>query len=90
MKLFYTTQFKKDYKRIKNEKKIVDELKNIVNKLLNDESLSSKYRDHPLICEYKGFRECHIKPNLLLIYRKDEKAIILTLARIGSHSKLFK
>lgn len=90
MKIFYTTQFKKDYKKIRNDKNIVDELKNVVNKLLNNEFLSTKYRDHQLIGEYKSFRECHIKPDLLLIYKKDENALILTLARIGSHSKVFK
>ena len=52
--------------------------------------LESKYKDHSLIGDYKGFRELHIKPDLLLIYKKDENELVLALIRVGSHSKLFK
>ena len=63
--------------------------KKIINKLLNDEILESKYKDHKLIGKYAGFRECHIKPDLLLIYKKENNALILVCIAIGSHSDLF-
>lgn len=48
----------------------------------------SKYRDHALIGDWSGYRECHLKPDLLLIYKKVEQSV-LQLARLGSHSELF-
>ena len=57
-------------------------------KLSNGIKLDSKFKDHPLKCELKEFRECHIKPDLLLIYRVREN--FLELIDIGSHSELFK
>lgn len=55
-------------------------------KLLNDEALPEKYRDHQLTGELKAFRDCHIKPDLVLIYRQHED--VLQLVRLGSHSEL--
>lgn len=66
----FSKQFKKDFKKINKDDKII--LKNIVDKLANDETLEAKYKDHALKGNYIGFRECHIKPDLLLIYRKRE------------------
>lgn len=51
--------------------------------------VSERYRDHGLIGNYTGFRECHILPDWLLIYAKDEKRLILTASRTGTHSDLF-
>ena len=82
----YSTQYKKDIKNLSiNEVNLVNEL---IKKLVNKECLEPKYKDHALIGDYKDFRECHVKANLLLIYRHfgDE----LLLARIGSHQALFK
>jgi mRNA interferase YafQ len=56
--------------------------------LVNDQTLGPKYRDHELSGDWGGYRECHIQPDLLLIYRKPD-AEILRLARLGSHSELF-
>jgi mRNA interferase YafQ len=56
--------------------------------LVNDKPLPIKNRDHPLTGSYKGFRDCHIKPDIVLIYSKPDKNI-LWLARIGTHSELF-
>ena len=53
----------------------------------NKNTLPAKYKDHDLIGNYKGFRECHIKPDLLLVYKKEGE--YLQLARLGSHSELF-
>lgn len=65
-----------------------DEIDIVIEKLLNQESLEEKYKDHALIGDLKDFRECHIKSNLLLIYRV--KRNNLHLVRLGSHSALFK
>ena len=84
----YSTQFKKDFKKLR--KLPIDDLKlvfDVISNLENNKTLETKFRDHNLIGDYKGFRECHIKPDLLLIYRVIDKT--LQLARIGSHSELF-
>ncbi|MED9485237.1 type II toxin-antitoxin system YafQ family toxin [Escherichia marmotae] len=61
----------------------------IVNKLANDETLEPKYKDHALKGDFIGFRECHLKPDLLLIYQKQDDKLILYCLDIGSHSELF-
>ena len=63
-------------------------LKTVILKLSNGEVLEEKHKDHSLIGNYLGCRECHIKPDLLLIYRIDD-ILELALVRVGSHSKLF-
>ena len=84
-----TSKFKKDYKLIKKRKKNLDLLKQIVFKLANQIPLDEKYRDHELTGKYKGFRECHIEPDWLLIYLVENDSLTLTLTRTGSHSDLF-
>ena len=64
-------------------------LEEVVNKLANNEKLDEKYYDHPLVGEYNGFRECHIKPDWLLIYYIDNDELELLLFRTGTHSDLF-
>ncbi|MDN5127737.1 type II toxin-antitoxin system YafQ family toxin, partial [Aliarcobacter butzleri] len=64
-------------------------LKEVIIKLANNEILEEKYKDHKLIGDYLGCRECHIKPDLLLIYRIDNQVLELALVRIGNHSDLF-
>ena len=54
---------------------------------MNEESLPEKYKDHSLSGNYVNFRECHLKPDWLLIYKVDEETLYLT--RLGSHSELF-
>ena len=61
----------------------------MIEKLANLEKLDEKYKDHSLLGEYKGFRECHLEPDWLLIYYVDNNALVLVLSRIGSHSDLF-
>ncbi|MDH4371696.1 MAG: type II toxin-antitoxin system YafQ family toxin [Nitrospira sp.] len=86
------TAFKRDYKRVKatpRYSKDVDELLSAaVEKLLSDHVLPPRNRDHELSGDWHGYRECHLKPDLLLIYRKSD-ANTLRLARLGSHSELF-
>ena len=78
---------KKDYKKLNTKEKEL--LKTIITKLANGEELKEKYKDHSLIGNYLGCKECHIKPDLLLIYRVDNNILELALVRVGSHSKLF-
>jgi len=86
-KIFRTSSFKKDYKKLNTKEKEL--LKTVITKLVNGEELEEKYKDHNLIGNYLGCRECHIKPDLLLIYRFDDDILELALVRVGSHSKLF-
>jgi len=60
----------------------------ILKALLDDQPLPENNRDHPLSGNWSGYRECHVKPDLLLIYRKPDTTL-LRLARLGSHSELF-
>lgn len=84
-----TTQFKKDLKQIKKQGKDLEELKIIINMLANGEKLPEKNKDHLLTGDWHNHRECHIKPDWLLIYKIENNNLILTLARTGSHSDLF-
>jgi mRNA interferase YafQ len=88
MRILYTNQFKKDYKRIRKQNKDPDKLRIVVEKLVAKEPLEAKYRDHPLSGNWKGFRDCHIEPDWLLIYKLTEEMLILE--RTGSHAELFK
>ena len=90
-KIDRTTSFRKDYKReSKGRYRAIldDELHTVLSALVNDLPLDTRYRDHDLSNNWSGYRECHIKPDLLLIYRKHNNDV-LKLARLGSHSELF-
>ena len=88
MNLHYTTQFKKDYKRIKKQNKDLFNLRAVIEKLVAGQSLEPKFRDHQLSGSWKGHRNCHIEPDWILIYRIT--ADDFYLERTGSHSELFK
>lgn len=88
--LDFTSKFKKDIKLLKKQGKNIEKLYEIINILAYGEELDAKYRDHNLIGNYKGYRECHIEPDWLLIYKVMENILILTLSRTGTHSELFK
>ena len=81
------TQFKRDVKRLKKRRNDVEKLKNIIHRLVNAEKLPSANKDHQLKGTLKDFRECHIEPDWLLIYRIEGSE--LCLARTGSHADLF-
>ena len=87
--IFYTSKFKKDYKKMVKQGKPIYELEKIIFLLQQQEVLPEKYKDHQLTGNYLGFRECHITPDWLLIYQVKEAQLILALARTGSHSELF-
>ncbi len=86
-----SSAFKRDFKREskgKYRKTMSNDLEYILTQLVSDSPLKVHYRDHDLSGNWAGCRECHLKPDLLLIYQKpDDK--ILRLARLGSHSELF-
>ncbi len=90
MILKITSKFKKDYERCKKRGLDLSLLQEVIRMLEKDIVLDAKYRDHALTGQYKGFRECHIQPDWLLIYSKDEKMLILTAVRTGTHSDLLK
>lgn len=81
----FSNRFKKDLKLAKNLNKLFE----VIEKLANLEILAEKYRDHPLIGEYKGLRECHIEQERVLIYYIENNTLTLVLSRLGSHLDLF-
>lgn len=84
-----TNRYRKDLRKIAASGLDISELNYVINTLAAGYVLPSKYKDHPLKGEYKTYRECHIEPDWLLIYKIDNKLLILTLVRTGSHSDLF-
>jgi len=85
----YSTQYRLDYKKAKKQGKDLALLRDIVHMLANDIPLPVKHRDHALSGSWKGYRECHVTPDWLLVYRKTDKGeLVLSLARIASHSNL--
>lgn len=84
-----TTAFKRDFKREAKgpHSAVLDtDLRQIIAALANDQPLEPKHRDHALSSNWKGYRDCHVRPDLVLIYRLDDDRLIL--ARLGSHSEL--
>ena len=84
-----SNQFKKDLKLVQKRGLDLSKLSNVISTLANGEPLDQKFKDHPLIGDYNGFRECHIAPDWLLVYKIDNGKLLLFLARTGSHSDLF-
>ena len=85
-----TGQFKRDWKReIKgpHRKTLTNDFVTLLTALAKDEPLEPRHRDHALAGEWHDFRDCHVKPDLVLIYRKPDEAR-LQLVRLGSHSEL--
>lgn len=85
-----TTRFKRDYKIALKRGCSREALKNVVQNLADGVPLDPRYKDHTLSGRWANYRECHISPDWLLIYRVDDDVLILTLVRTGSHSDLFK
>lgn len=85
-----SSQFKKDLKKIIKQKKELKKLEVVVTLLQHQQPISKKHQDHILFGEWVGYRECHISPDWLLIYKIERQLKLLRLAKIGSHSELFK
>ena len=83
-----TSQFKRDVKRMQRQGKDLEKLKRVLESLAKGEELGPKYRDHVLVGQYKGTRECHVEPDWVLIYELAKSEIVLI--RTGSHSDLFR
>lgn len=88
LKLVPTSQFKQDYKRAKKRGLDLSELRSVLDKLCAEEPLEDRHHDHALTGNYAGFRECHVRPDWLLTYAVDNKELILTASRTGTHSDL--
>ena len=85
----YQTAFKKDYKRIVKRGYDTKRLERVIGMLAAQQELPPEYKDHSLIGDYKGCRECHIAPDWLLVYEVVENELLLYLTRTGTHSDLF-
>ena len=89
LEIVASNQFKKDLKLAVKRGLKIEKLRDVVNVLARQESLDEKHRDHALVGQYRGFRECHVEPDWLLIYRINEEELVLLLFRTGSHADLF-
>lgn len=83
-----TRLMKQDLKRSVKRGKMLAKLEPIVKSLVKGEALPAQYKDHSLTGVWRGYRDCHIEPDWLLIYKCDKQ--FLYLARTGTHSDLFK
>lgn len=84
-----SSRFKKDMKIVKKRGYDQRLIMTVIELLANGETLPEKYRDHVLVGDYCGFRECHITPDWLLIYQIKDDELYLLLSRTGTHSDLF-
>lgn len=88
-KIFFTSQYKKDLKLALKRNLPEEKLNEVIFMLATDTPLPVSNQDHPLKGVYKGNRECHIQPDWLLIYSKEDSLNLLSLVRTGTHSDLF-
>ena len=88
--IIFSTQYKKDLKLARKRNLPEEELNKVVFNLASDIPLAAKYRDHELYNQFRGFRECHIKPDWLLIYDRQKSIKLVGLARTGRHQDLFE
>ena len=90
LKIKAGSRLKKDLKKFKHSQPALAELDKVIKVLVQKKELPDKYQDHSLSGGWNDSRECHVKPDVLLIYHVDTKAQLLILERFGSHSDLFK
>ena len=87
--VLHSAQYRRDYKKIKKQGKDISLLREVIRLLANDEVMPEKYCDHALQGNWKGYRECHITSDWLLVYRKtDKEDLLLILTRLASHNEL--
>lgn len=87
MKISQTTQFKKDVAKQQKRGKDLQKLKAVVSQLVDGAPLPTKHRDHALTGNWNSWRDCHVEPDWVLIYKRTEDELVL--ARTGSHADLF-
>ncbi|MBK1619349.1 type II toxin-antitoxin system mRNA interferase toxin, RelE/StbE family [Lamprobacter modestohalophilus] len=84
----YTKRFQKDVERSKRRGQETSKLKHVIELIVSEAPLPPRLRDHALVGNYVGRRECHIEPDWLLIYKLDDDKVVI-FERTGSHSDLF-
>ena len=89
LEIVLSNRFRKDLKQSAKRGYKLDMLNEVVELLARREQLPDKYKDHDLMGNFAGFRECHIQPDWLLVYRVHEEKLFLFLSRTGTHSDLF-
>ena len=89
-KVYSTNTFKKDIIKAKKSGLKINELNSVIKSIANNEILDTKYKDHALKGNWIGYRECHIRPDWILVYRIVNEKLLLVLQRTGTHSELFK
>jgi len=89
MKFSTTSQYRKDIKRIQKQGLDLSLLNIVLEILLAGKPLPPQYKDHALMGNYIGLRECHIRPDWLLVYSVNNDKLVLTATRTGSHAELF-
>ncbi|MFA5169514.1 MAG: type II toxin-antitoxin system YafQ family toxin [Candidatus Paceibacterota bacterium] len=87
--LKYSSRFKKDLKNYKHNKSVLIELEKVLDVLIKDSELPIKNVNHRLSGEFRDCFECHIRPDILLVYKIEKTEITILLLRIGSHSDIF-
>lgn len=91
MNVFRSKKFEKSLKKLLSGGKVnLIEVEKTISALSSGQRMAVRYKDHALKGDWKGYRECHIRPDVLLIYKKEEEKLILLIMDIGSHSSLFK
>lgn len=91
-KIVRTKDFERSYGKLKRsgiKEQVISDIRNVIDSLALGKSLPAKHQDHKLTGYFEGYRECHVRPNLLLIYQIDQGNLILALVDIGSHPYLF-
>ena len=89
LRIFYTTKMKKDAQRMQRRGKDLSKLSSVLTALASGGTLPARHRDHALSGRRAGFRECHIEPDWLLVYRIEEDLLSLTATETGTHADLF-
>ena len=87
---YYTNKIKRQLKLLKKRGYNMDLFKEVVDMLLDGKSLPPKYKDHPLHGDKRGYRDCHIKGDWVLIYKIDKNILTLLLSETGTHSDIFE
>ena len=85
-----STAFRRDVRRSKRQNKDMKRFQEVIHLLASGEQLSERWKDHQLGGEWRGFRECHLDPDWLLIYRVNRSESMIELVRMGSHADLFE
>ena len=85
-----TAKFRKDYKRLEKRGYNMSLLEDVIIRLASGETLPPEYRDHPLKGGYKGYRDCHIRGDWVLIYKIDKGVLTLVLSETGTHSDILE